>query len=231
VNPSGRCSPTSPCIRRSAGSASRRTCGGERVGGTATNNLRVALSQLLGVLEPDRPGRAASFFVRPHADGLRLHRGEHIGADIWRFDDAWKRAVELDRQGRSSEALTHMRAAVAVWRGDPDAWAQAPWAAAEVEERRGGLVALACRAGDLLLAGGESEEARLMGEAAIRHDPWSSRAVHVVAAAASDLGDLRGVRRAGDRYRAAMIDLGLDEADVDNRLADLERRIAGRAAG
>jgi Tfp pilus assembly protein PilF len=100
-----------------------------------------------------------------------------------------------------------------------------------MEERRGRLVALACRAGDLLLAAGEPEEARPMGEAALRHDPWSSRAIHVVAAAASDLGDLRGLRRAVDRYRTALIDLGLDKADVDDRVADLERGIAGRAAG
>jgi len=202
---------------------------GERVGGTATSNLRVALSQLLGVLEPDRPGRAASFFVRPHADGLRLHRGEgeHLDADVWRFDAARQRAVELDRDGRSSEALTHLRAAVALWRGDPGAWAHAPWAVAEVEERRGGLVALACRAGELLLAGGEPEEARRMGETALRHDPWSRRAVDVVVGAASDLGDLGGVRRALDRYRAALLDLGLAEADVDRQLADLERRTPG----
>jgi LuxR family maltose regulon positive regulatory protein len=187
------------------------------------HNLRVNLAHLLRVLEPERPERDASFLVRPHGGGLMLHRGEWFTADIWRFDDFWRRAVEADRDGAPAAALDAMRAAVALWRDDPSELAAESWAVAEVEERRLRVVTLAVRAGELLLASGEPDEARHLGAVALRVDPWSPRAHHVVVSALAALDDTAAARRALDRYRDTLTELGVRPADQARKLEPLAR--------
>jgi LuxR family maltose regulon positive regulatory protein len=170
------------------------------------------------VLEPGRAERDASFLVQSHGGGLMLHRGEWLRADIWELDDLCRRAADADRRGLPSEALDAMQRAVALWRDDPSELAAEPWAVAEVEERRLRLVAMAIRAGELLLARGEPEGARWMGEVALRTDPWSERAHHVVVSAHLAAGEHGAARRALDRYHDVLVDLGFDRAEVGRRL-------------
>ncbi|HWM15887.1 MAG TPA: BTAD domain-containing putative transcriptional regulator, partial [Microbacterium sp.] len=104
-------------------------------GGAQSRNLRVTLTHLLRVLEPERAERDASFLVRPHGGGLLLHRGEWLRTDVWEFDDLWHEATDADRDGRPSAALESMVRAVDLWRGDPAELAAEEWALPEVEER------------------------------------------------------------------------------------------------
>jgi LuxR family maltose regulon positive regulatory protein len=173
-----------------------------------SRNLRVTLSYLLRVLEPDRAERDASFMVAAHGGGLLVHAGPWLATDVWAFDDRWERATDADRRGIPSEALALMQEAVALWRGGPPELFD-DWAGPEIEERTQRLVGMAARAGELLLARGDADGARGMGQAALRVDPWADPGHAVVVAAHVAAGDRLGARRAADRYAAALAELGV----------------------
>ena len=177
-------------------------------------NLRVTLTHLLRALEPGRGDRDAAFLVRPHGGELRLHRGDWFDTDVWRFDDLSRQALDADRRGEPSAALGPMLDAVALWRGDPGELAAEEWALPAVEERRARLATLATRAGELLLAHEGAERAAALAEVALGVDPWSDRAHRLVVQAHTAAGDHSAARRALDRYRQALADVGVrpDEA-------------------
>jgi DNA-binding SARP family transcriptional activator len=179
-----------------------------------SRNLRVTLTYLLRVLEPDRSERDASFFVRPHGGGLLLHPGSLFDADVWRFDDLAERAKEADHRGSPTLAVGLMQQAVELWRDDPTELANEDWARDEVEERKLQMIGLATRAAELQLARGDADGAQQMGEAALRLDPWCEPAHHVVASAHAARGDHRAAQAAVDRYRTALEDLGLKPTTI-----------------
>jgi DNA-binding SARP family transcriptional activator len=185
-------------------------------------NLRVTLTHLLRALEPERRGRDASFLVHTHGDALIVHRGEWFDTDLWRFDDLAQAAFEADRRGEPSAALGPMIEAVALWRGEPIDLAAADWALTDVEARRAKLAALATRAGELLLAHGDADRAREMGEVALGVDAWSDRAHHVVVRAHATVGHRRAAHAAVAGYGLALREIGLRDDEVRRRLADLE---------
>jgi LuxR family maltose regulon positive regulatory protein len=185
--------------------------------------MRVTLAHLLRVIEPERAERDASFLVRPHGGGLLLHRGEWLQTDIWRFDELWDHAIEAELHGVPSVALDAMQQAVALWRGDPSELAGHEWALPEIEERRLRLVRLATRAAELLLARDQPDQARHMGHLALQVDPWSEHSHHVVVAAHIASGNRRAARRALDRYRDSLMELGFSPADTNLKLEQLTR--------
>jgi DNA-binding SARP family transcriptional activator len=206
----------------------RRSVGRERLAAdlwpnldadSQSRNLRVTLSHLLRVLEPDRCDRDASFFVRGHGDVLTLVCGDRFDADIWRFDQLWQRASQADKDGAPSIALDAMTQAVTLWRDDPSELAANDWAVCEVEERRIRVVGMAARAGELLLARRDSDAARQMGEAALRCDPWCERAHHVVVAAYLAAGFHRAARNALARYDEVLTALGTSPTERARRMA------------
>jgi LuxR family transcriptional regulator, maltose regulon positive regulatory protein len=184
-------------------------------------NLRVTLTHLLRALEPDRQGRDASFLVRSHGDTLQLHRGEWFDADVWRFDDLAQAALDADRRGEPSAALGPMLQAVELWRGEPTELAAADWALPDVEARRAKVGVLAGRAGELLLAQGDADRARELGELALEVDAWSDRAHHLVVRALAATGDRRAAHAAVARYGEALREVGVRDAEVRQRLDDL----------
>jgi LuxR family maltose regulon positive regulatory protein len=190
-------------------------------GDAQSRNLRVNLAHLLRVLEPERAERDASFLVRPHGGELILHQCEWFHTDIWLFDALWQRATEADDQGVPSLALDAMQQAVALWRGDSSELANDDWALPEVEERRRRVVGLAARAGELLLARGEPDAARRMGDLALRVDPWSERSHRVVVAAHLAADDHRAARRALEQYRSALEELNMAPTDITHKLEQL----------
>ncbi len=185
-------------------------------------NLRVTLTHLLRALEPERRGRDASFLVQSHGDALIVHRGEWFDTDLWRFDELAQAALDADRRGEPSAALGPMVEAVALWRGEPIDLAAADWALPDVEARRAKVAALAARAGELLLAHGDADRAREMGEVALDVDAWSDRAHHLVVRAHAAVGHRRAAHAAVAGYGVALREVGLRDDEVRRRLADLE---------
>jgi DNA-binding SARP family transcriptional activator len=190
-----------------------------------SRNLRVTLTHLLRVLEPDRSERDAAFLVRSHGSGLLLRReGGYLDTDVWRFDALVRRASDADAAGNPSVALDAMEQAVALWRDDPVELSSHPWAVPEIEGRRLRLVEMATRAGELLLARSDPTRAVAMGEAALRGDPYVERAHRVVIAAHVGSSQHRAAGRAVDRYRDVLAELGTPPAEIDRELARLGRR-------
>jgi LuxR family maltose regulon positive regulatory protein len=187
-----------------------------------SRNLRVNLVHLLRVLEPGRAERDASFYVRAHGGVLKLHQSEWLDTDLWRFDELCRRGIEADGEGVPSVALDAMLAAVALWRGDPGELANEDWALPAVEERSRRVVGLAARAGELVLARGEPDTARRLGELALGIDPWFEDAHRVVISAYVAVDDRHGARRSLGRYRDALHELHLTPAEVARKLEQLD---------
>jgi DNA-binding SARP family transcriptional activator len=181
-----------------------------------SRNLRVTLTYLLRVLEPNRMQRDASFYVRQHGGNLSLHPGDSLEVDVWEFDALCERARDADRGGSASAALDHALVAVDLWRGEPTELVSEPWAVPIVEQRRLRFAAVATRAGELLLAHGDAERAHALADRALAIDPWLESAHRLVVAAHRTAGDDLAARRALGRYREAIRDLGLspDEATL-----------------
>ena len=194
-----------------------------------SRNLRVTLTYLLRVLEPDRAPRGPSFFVRQEGNRLRLHPGGLLDVDVWAFDALADRAFEADRSGSPSAALDAALAAVELWRADPTELVGEPWALPLVERRRLRVAGLATRAGELLLAKGAVDGARALAERALAVDAWSEAAHRVVVLAHRAGGDDLGARRALGRFREVLDDLGVapDEATlmVERLLDDRPPRV------
>ena len=193
-----------------------------------SRNLRVTLTYLLRVLEPDRMQRDASFYVRQEGGNLSLHPGESLAVDVWEFDALCERAREADWSGSPAAALDHALGAVDLWRGEPTELVSEPWAVPLVEQRRLRFAAVATRAGELLLAHGEAERAHALADRALAIDPWMESAHRLVVAAHRATGDDLAARRALGRYREAIHDLGFgpDEATLM-----VERLLDGAAPG
>jgi DNA-binding SARP family transcriptional activator/transcriptional regulator with XRE-family HTH domain len=147
-----------------------------------SRNIRAALADLLGVLEPDRGRRDASFFVRQHGDSVWLHPGDWLTVDLWEFDAECDRAAEADRRGAPAAALDHAQRAVELWRGEPTELASEPWAVVAVGQRRIRFAATATRAGELLLAQGNAECAQALAREALAAHPGLEAARRLQAA-------------------------------------------------
>jgi DNA-binding SARP family transcriptional activator len=181
-----------------------------------SRNLRVTLTYLLRVLEPDRVARAPSFFVHQEGDRLSLEAGGRLDVDLWAFDAEARLAAEANDQGAPSAVLDHALRAVELWRGEATELVSQPWALAPLEQRRARFAALATRAGELLLAQGNPESAQALAERALAVDPWLEAPHRLVVAANHALGDDLAARRALTRYREAIREVGLspDEATL-----------------
>ena len=179
-------------------------------------NLRVTLSYLLRVLEPDRAPRDASFFVRQHGGNLTFHAESWLRVDVWDFDARCDEAVEADRRGAPARALDQALQAVELWRGEPTELLSDQWAIAPFEQRRRRFTAAATRAGELLLGQGRLDHAHALAEQALAIDPWLEAAHRLVVATHRAAGNDLAARRSLNRYRAAIDELGLspDEATL-----------------
>jgi LuxR family maltose regulon positive regulatory protein len=179
-----------------------------------SHNLRVTLTYLLRVLEPQRGQRDASYFLRQHGSNISLHAGDRLNVDLWVFDAACDRANESDRQGAPGATLEHALRAVELWRGEPTELASEPWALAPVEQRRLRFAATAVRAGELLLAQGDTHQAQALAEQALTIDPWLDAAHRLVVAGHYTNGNDLAARQALHRYRDAIHELGLDPGEA-----------------
>jgi DNA-binding SARP family transcriptional activator len=201
----------------------------------AGRNLRVTLAYLHALLEPDRGELAPPYFVRSVGPVLHLVVDEALEVDVRTFDRELDEAARLERQGVPSAALPAYLRAVNLWGTDllPDVPGE-EWLQWEQERLRGRFVGAAVRAGELLLARGDSGPAQALGERALRVDRWSERAYQLVVAALLETEDLVAARHWSRRCLGALAELGVPPQPrtvaLERRLADLGAR-AGRRPG
>ena len=173
-------------------------------------NLRVTLSYLLTVLEPERGDGAPSFFVRAEGASLRLTTHGWLAVDAWQIEEMLDRAAEAERLGEPSAALDLYRRAVRLYRGPYLADAgYDEWALPHRDRLCARFVAAAVRAGELTLADGEPDEALRLAARALETEPWSEGAHRLTVAAHLARGDRAAARRAMTTCLAQLDDLGV----------------------
>jgi LuxR family maltose regulon positive regulatory protein len=143
----------------------------------AGRNLRVTLTYLQNVLEPERRDPDPPYFLRSDGPVLHLAMDGALEVDVREFERHLDKAAVLERQGVPSAALVAYQRAVALWRGDYLADVpQCDWLDLERDRLREKFVTTAVRAGQLLLARGDTSEAGILAENALRTDQWSEAA-------------------------------------------------------
>jgi len=160
----------------------------------AARNMRVTLTHLRRLLEPDRSGGDASYHLRTDGDTIRLLPSEFLSVDLWTLDVLDKRAVQARADGDIDRAAALLADAVALWRGDPLPdlhHLRSPDVAAEAGQVRPRHVGHLLTLGELRLVAGDAAASFALAERALSLEPFDARG-HCVALAAA----LRGRRPA-----------------------------------
>ena len=191
----------------------------------AGNNLGVTLNHVLRVLEPWRDSGEPSFLLRVEGASVQLVTGDHLRIDVDEFDRHLAAAAQAEADGTPSLALEHALAAVALYRDQlccdvPDA--DADWLMLDREHYRTRFVSAAVRAGQLLLARGDVEQASAVAHRVLGVDPWCEEAYAVLVGSALARGDRTTARRLLAHCIEALTDLGVTPSDATRQL---ERRI------
>jgi ATP/maltotriose-dependent transcriptional regulator MalT len=192
----------------------------------AGRNLRVTLTYLQNVLEPDRGELDPPFFLRSAGPVLHLLTDGALEIDVLQFERALDEAARLERQGAPSAALSAYRRAVDLWRGDLLADVTGgTWLEWERDRLRSRFVSSAVRAGNLLLARGDIETARTLAERALQADDCSEDAYQLLVAVHLADGEFVDAHRALRRCQQMLGELGVPPQP---RTRSLAQQLAAR---
>jgi LuxR family transcriptional regulator, maltose regulon positive regulatory protein len=153
----------------------------------AARNMRVTLTHLRRLLEPERSGGDASYHLRCDGDTIRLLPSAFLSVDLWTLDSLDKRAVQARADGDIDRTAALLADAVALWRGDPLPdlnYVRSPDIAVEIDQVRirhvGHLLAL----GELRLVADDAAASFALAERALALEPFDARGHRVALAAA-----------------------------------------------
>ena len=176
----------------------------------ADRNLRVTLTYLHQLLEPDRRSGEAPFFVRQDCSTLFLAGAPHFQLDASEFDALVDRAEDADRRGLPSVALELFEEAIALWRGPClREVVYEEWAQSMCTRLTARFVTAALRAGELCLAAERAGAARTYAARAIEVDEWCEPAHRIAIAAALASSDRSGALRSLAQCDAMLASLGI----------------------
>ncbi len=178
----------------------------------AARNMRVTLTHLRRLLEPDRCRGDASYHLRTDGDTIRLLESEFLCVDLWTLDVLDKRAGQARADGDIDRAAALLTDAAALWRGDvlPDLHdVRSPDVEVEVDQVRirhvGHLLALS----ELRLVADDAAGSFALAERALSLEPFDARG-HRVALAAALRGRRPGqIAAAHRRVCSALRQLGI----------------------
>lgn len=192
----------------------------------ANRNLRVTLTYLLNVLDPDRPKGAPSELLDDGAGRLALSSSPRLRIDV---RDTASLAEQIRTGAAGGDASAVVRAARRLVRipggdllggGSASGWVERADASRAEQVLRAGLAG-----GPVLLRTGHPDLAEAVAERGLVEDPWAERLHQVVVRARLAHDDLDGARRALRRSLKALADLG-----VEPELATVElARLVGMA--
>jgi DNA-binding SARP family transcriptional activator len=184
-----------------------------------SSNLRMTLSYLQNLLEPQRARGDAPWFLQQDGGVLRLRDVDHLTVDAWELDDALDAADQAAAGGATTTELAHLQRAVALWRGDAlEDVAGEEWAEPAREHVRRRFVRAAVRAGELLVASGNPADAVAAADKALAADPWCEPAIRLVISVHLAAGDRSAARNAYDSGRKALADLGISPEPATEEL-------------
>ncbi|HEX2074277.1 MAG TPA: BTAD domain-containing putative transcriptional regulator [Geodermatophilus sp.] len=192
----------------------------------AGRNLRVTLAYLQSVLEPDRGELDPPYFLRSAGPVLHLVTDQALEIDVLQFERHLDEAARLERQGAPSAALSAYERAADLWGGDLLAdVAGGNWLEWERDRLRSRFVASVVRAGNLLLARGDTGRAQAFAERALRVDDCSEDAYQLLVAAHLADGNLVDAHRALRRCQQMLCELGVP---AQERTRSLAQQLAAR---
>lgn len=173
-------------------------------------NLRMTLSYLQALLEPDREKGDPPWFLRQDAGVLALRTDPSLVVDAWEVERQLDAAEAAGRAGTPSVQLAALTAVLDAWRGEYlEDLAGLDWAEPIRRRMQDRLVAAATRAGELLLGAGRPADARAAAERALAAEAWCEPAHRVVIASHLAESDRSRARHAYERCVAAMAELGV----------------------
>ena len=184
---------------------------GDHHASAAARNLRVTLSYVRRLLEPDRPPGEASFHLRADTSHISLFRSDHLVVDAWELE----RSVAEARAARVGSDVTAtieiLERATSLWRGAPlvdlERFDDLAGHAGRLRHLQvGALLDL----GELQLARGRAHEALANAERALGLDPYGEQAHRLAVAAALQLRDADGVRATTERTKAVLREIGAE---------------------
>ncbi len=176
-------------------------------GDKATSSLRVTLSYLRRVLEPDRLKTEASYYLSTEGETLEL--SSDIIVDVTAFDAQLDAARSMDQSGSPAEALITYRDALDLYQGPYLAEFDATWVMSTRLRLQSLATATSCRIGELTLARGEPEEACRWAVKARAMDQLNERAARLFVSSLASTGDRSAAVRAGRSFTEELNSAGL----------------------
>jgi LuxR family maltose regulon positive regulatory protein len=183
----------------------------DRDGHDGSRNLRVTLTYLRQLLEPERPPGEASFHLRADATTIALHRSDHLVVDLWEAQRLIGEAATSRAAGDIDHTVSSLGAATSWWRGEPlSDLGSVAGEAHEIEHIRLQHLGALLELGELRLARGQMANASLDAERALSVDPYSERAHRLAIAAALHGRDQKRASVAVDRAVAMLDEFGVE---------------------
>jgi LuxR family maltose regulon positive regulatory protein len=150
----------------------------------AARNLRVTLTHLRRLLEPDRSGGEASFHLRTEGDMIRLVRSAWLAVDLWTFESLDGEVRAARAAGDLERAKDLLEAGVALWRGDPLPDLVDTDLNIEADRMRAHYVRNVLSLGELRLVSGAAADAAHLAARALAEAPFDERGHRLALAAA-----------------------------------------------
>jgi DNA-binding SARP family transcriptional activator len=185
----------------------------------AAQNLRVTLSRLRRLLEPDRPAGWSSSRIRSDTDSIELAGPPFVDTDLGRFHRYLAEADHAQQIGDSTEEAACLARAIDLWRGDPLVdLASIDELDGEVEYVRRSLVDGCLRLGELQLVAGRFDESLHCAERSRLASPYSERAHRLAIACHLQRHDHAGLESAVRSTEKLLSDLGVEPDDATKML-------------
>jgi LuxR family transcriptional regulator, maltose regulon positive regulatory protein len=176
----------------------------------AGRNVRVTLSRLRAVLEPDRSPRRPPRVLRIDNDVVALAPPPNVEVDLWQFRDDLAAADDAERRGDRSLTIGHLERACARWRGEPFVEVDHESLTGAVEKVRTDLSEAALRLGEMLLVAGRFDEAATWADRVGRASPYDERPCRLAIAAHIHRRDRQAIVHAVSATMAMLTDLGVE---------------------
>jgi LuxR family maltose regulon positive regulatory protein len=185
----------------------------------AAQNLRVTLSRLRRLIEPNRPAGQSTWRIRSDTDSIELVGPPIVDTDLHRFQRHLNEADHAQQIGDATEEVACLARAVHLWRGDPLLDLTAiDELEGEVEYIRRSLVDGCLRLGELLLVAGRFDESLQCAERSRVASPYSERAHRLSIACHLQRHDHSGLESAVRSTQTLLIELGVEPDDATKML-------------
>jgi DNA-binding SARP family transcriptional activator len=185
----------------------------------AAQNLRVTLTRLRRLLEPDRSAGESTSRIRRSTDTIELAGPPLVDTDLWRFQMLLAEADQAQQLGDSTGEVACLARAVDLWRGDPLVdLVTLDELGGEVEYVHRALVDGCLRLGELLLVAGRFDESLHCAERSRVASPYSERAHRLAIACHLQRHDYAGLASAVRSTEALLAELGVEPDDATKML-------------